>query len=260
MPSDALRNSLKSLWDNGQPAVGTMVLVCSDLAVAQIAAAAGMDYVYYDLEYRPQHSQKIHDLCQMTRLSGMAALVGPKDIEPHSISHALDLGANAIVLPHVETVEEVKMGIEATLYPPLGRRGAAGVAGHNMYVPHPIAEQVTRMNEQTQLLLKVESDSAIDRLEELVEPEGVAGVTTGPLDLSLSMGLAGKADSAQVRRLTERVQKVCEQRGIAFGAQASTPDDVRRALDSGAQWVTASYDGAALQAHWQELAAVKPAR
>ena len=257
MTSQALMNPLRALWEKGQPAVGTMILACRDPVVVQIAAAAGMDFIYYDLEHRPYDVRTLHDLCQVTRLSGMAALVGPKDIEHHAISQALDLGANGIVLPHVETIEEVKTGIEAVLYPPLGRRGAAGVAGHNMYVPHPIAEQVTAMNQQVLLMLKVESESAIDRLEELIEPEGVHGVTTGPLDLSISMGLAGKAGSPKVRKLIERVQAVCKQRDIPFGANASSPDEVRMALESGAQWVIASYDVAALHKEWKELAGAK---
>ena len=257
MTSDTLVNPLKAMWDRGEAAVGTMMLVLSDPAAVQIAAAAGMDFIIFDLEHRPQDSQTLHHLCQVARLAGMAALVTPKDIEHHAITHALDLGANGVILPHVETIDEVKLGLSAVRYPPHGTRGAAGVAGHNMYVPHPIAEQIAAMNEQTLLLLKVESESAIDHLEELVAPEGVHGVMVGPLDLSVSMGLPGQASSPRVGKLIARVQAVCRQRGITYGANASTPDEVRAALDSGAEWVIASYDGAALRNDWKACADAK---
>ena len=228
-------NPLKKIWAAGGTAIGSYVMYSRDVATIEIAAAAGLDFVLFDLEHRLHDSATLHDLCQVARLGGMAAVVGPRDITLHAISHVLDLGASGVVIPHVETPQEVALAIEAVRYPPRGnrgKRGRCGSAGHNLYNAAPMSAEIAYYNSDVALLLKVESGAAIERLEELVGPEDVDGVMVGPMDLSLNLGIPGQMDHPQIVELIEHVRAVCRQRQIHYGTLVSTATEVSGAMET----------------------------
>jgi 2-keto-3-deoxy-L-rhamnonate aldolase RhmA len=253
-------NPLKPIWASGRVAVGTYIMYSRDVTTIQLAAAAGLDFVLFDMEHRPHDFETIHDLCQVARLAGMAPLVGPQDISAFAISHVLDMGASGVVIPHVETPEDVAVAISAVLYPPHGRRGRCGQAGHNLYSPtRSVAEEVAHYDSDVALLLKVESESAIGRLEELVAPDVVAGVMIGPSDLSMDMGIPGQTHHERILRLFDRVADVCRQRGIQYGTAVSSADDVQAAVDAGATWVMVGSEMELLTQGWKQASAARPA-
>src|SRR5690349_19824935 len=126
-------NPLKRIWESGGVAIGTYIMYSRDIPTVQLAAASGLDFVMFDLEHRPHDYETVHDLSQVARLMGMASLVGPETISSSAISRVLDLGASGVVIPHVETAEEVEIATKSVRYPPLGNRGRCGLAGHNLY-------------------------------------------------------------------------------------------------------------------------------
>jgi len=250
-------NPLKKIWAEGGTAIGSYVMYSRDIATIEIAAAAGLDFVLFDLEHRLHDSAALHDLCQVARLGGMAAVVGPRDITPHAISHVLDLGASGVVIPHVETPQEVALAIEAVRYPPRGKRGRCGSAGHNLYNVAPMAAEIAHYNSDVALLLKVESGAAIERLEELVGPEDVDGVMVGPMDLSLNLGIPGQMDHTQIVELIEHVRAVCRQRQIHYGTLVSTATGVSGAMDEGASWIAVGSEMEFISTAWKAASAAK---
>ena len=245
-------NPLRKLWKNGRAAVGSYIMYSRDITTIQIAAAAGLDFVLFDLEHRPQASETIHDLCQVARLAGLAPLVGPPNITPHAISHSLDLGASGVVIPHVETPDEVKLAVNAVRYPPVGKRGRCGMAGHNLYRPAPPDEEMAHNNEDVILLLKVESEAAIVRLDELILP-GVDGVMVGPSDLALDLGIGAKTDDPTVAKLIDQVCSVCHAKDVVYGTFIGDAEDVPAALDQGAKWIIVGSEMGLLAASWTRI-------
>jgi len=245
-------NPLRKIWDSGRAAVGTFILSIRDIAIVEIAAAAGLDFVLFDLEHRAHNSETIHDQLQVARLAGMAALVGPAYVNHHAIGHALDLGASGVVIPRVETADDVAQSIQAVRYPPRGKRGRCGMAGHNLYSPRSMTEEMEDYNRQIALLLKVESEAAIHRLEQLVEPEDVDGVMVGPADLSCDMGIPGQFNHERIEALIERVRLVCRERGIQYGKLVSSPDEVPAAVKEGASWVIVGSEMDPLASSWKK--------
>ena len=251
-------NPLRLIWDSGGTAFGTYIMYSRDLTTIQLAAASGLDFVVFDLEHRPYDYETVHDLSQVARLRGMASLVGPRDISAHAISHVLDIGASGVVIPHVETPEEVELSIEAVRYPPLGRRGRSGVGGHNLYNPtRTTAEEIAHYNRDVALLLKVESESAIRRLDELVAPDAVDGVIVGMLDLSLDLGIPGQVGDERVLDLVDRVRGTCRTREIEYGAFVHSADEVPAAIEAGASWVIVGSEMGILSEAWTEAGRVK---
>jgi 4-hydroxy-2-oxoheptanedioate aldolase len=254
-------NPLKRIWDAGAAAIGTYIMYSRDATTVQLAAAAGLNFVVFDREHRPHDSETIHDLAQVARLAGMAPLVGPADISAHAISHVLDLGASGVVVPHVETREEVELAVQAVRYPPLGRRGKAGMAGHNLYSPsRSTADEVAHYNSDVALLLKVESESAVRNLDELVSPADVDGVMVGPLDLSLDLGIPGETGHERVLELIDHVRDVCRRRGLQYGAHASSAAGVAREIEAGASWVIVGSEMEFLSEAWREASRARDAQ
>ena len=245
-------NPLRDIWNAGRSAVGTYILARRDISTVETAAAAGLDYVIFDLEHRPYGPESIHDLCQVSRLSGMAALVTVAQIEHHSICHALDLGASGVILPQVQTIEQVELAINAVHYPPKGRRGRCGVAGHNLYRAAPTADEVEHYNRDVALLLKVETEYAIEHLDQLVAFDRVDGVQVGPGDLALDLGVPN--NHAQIANLTDQVRKVCKKRGIQFGDHADRPEQVPDMVAEGSTWTTVGIDITILRDAWSKAA------
>ena len=248
-------NPLKRIWDDGGTAIGTYIMYSRDIATVQLAAASGLDYVLFDLEHRPHDYGTIHDLSQVARLAGMASLVGPAEISAHAISHVLDMGASGVLVPHVETLEEVELALDAALYPPQGHRGRCGVAGHNLYnLTRTTAEEVELYNRDVAFLIKVESEAAIERLDELVAPDRVDGVMVGPVDLSLALGLPGQTSHERVRELIDHVRAVCRERKLRYGSMARTADEVSAEVERGASWVTVASEMEILSEAWKRAA------
>ena len=250
-------NPLRKIWAEGGTAIGSYVMYSRDIATIEIAAAAGLDYVLFDLEHRAHDSEAIHDLSQVARLAGMASLVGPRDITPHAISHVLDLGASGVVIPHVETPEEVALAIEAVRYPPRGKRGRCGTAGHNLYKGGPMVAEIEHYNKDVALFLKVEAGDAIHRLEELVASDEVDGVMIGPMDLSLELGIPGQMDHPRILELIEHVRTVCGRRRIHYGTLVSSPGEVARAMAEGATWITVGSEMEFLGTAWKAASEAK---
>lgn len=254
-------NPLKSIWDSGRAAVGTYIMYSRDLTTVQLAAAAGLDFVMFDLEHRPYDYETVHDLSQVARMAGMASLVGPRDITVHAISYVLDIGASGVVIPQVKTPEEVALAISAVRYPPLGRRGRADVAGHNLYNPtRSVAEEITHYDSDVSLLLKVESEPAIRRIDELVASDEVNGVMVGPLDLSIDIGVPGQTSHERVLALIDHVREVCRKRGTQYGTIVSSADGVEQVVNEGASWVIVGSEMAILSEEWKRPPRPKESR
>lgn len=244
-------NPLKTKWETKEILIGTHIMYSRDISTIQIAAAAGLDFIVFDLEHRPHDYETIHDLCQTARLTGLAPIVGPEEISQFAISHVLDMGASGVLIPHVETTQDVKTAVEALLYPPQGKRGRAGIAGHNLYNPNlPVEEEVETYNKDISLLLKVESESAIRHLEELVSIDVVNGVMIGPSDLSLDMGIPGQVKHERILELFDITKSICDKRGIEFGINVSSVKDIPDAISNGAKWVIASSEMDLLSEGW----------
>ena len=252
-------NPLKAIWDVGGTAIGTYIMYSRDISTIQLAAASGLDFVLFDLEHRPYDYETLHDLCQVARLAGLAPLVGPEEISPFAISHVLDMGASGVVIPHVQTPEDVQTAINGVLYPPHGHRGRAGIAGHNLYNPsRSSVEEMEHYNSDVSLLLKVESESAIRRLKEIVAPDAVDGVMIGPSDLSLDLGIPDQVQHERMLELFDITRKVCRDRGIQYGTHVSSAEGVSEAVSSGASWVMVSSDMGLLSEGWTKASEAKP--
>ena len=249
-------NPLTAVWESGRAAVGTYIMYDRDIATVQIAAAAGLDFIVFDMEHRPHDYETIHDMAQVARLAGIAPIVGPAEIAEYA---DLACSGHRRVRGHRSARGNARRGNAG------GGRGSISAArpsraGRNcrsQSLSRSGIDRSTRCDTTTQtisLFLKVEAEHAVHRIDELLAPDGVDGVMIGPLDLSINMGIPGRTSHPRLMKLVDRVREACLDRGLRFGDYVGSPDDVAAAVDAGASWVIVGSEMDALGEAWRRAA------
>ncbi len=214
-------NLLRQRLSQGLPAYGTMIADVRSPSVAQIMALAGCDFLFFDMEHSPFNLETVADMVRTARLVGVTPLVRVSDAEYHLIARVLDLGAQGIMVPRVETRPQVERIVECAHYPPLGSRGCSVDKGHNDFVAQNLWEFAEQANRENLIILQIERRRAVEQIEELLGVPGVGAALIGPQDLSLSLGRRGDKLLAALEEPIQRVLDACRARGIPCGLHIS---------------------------------------
>lgn len=201
----------------GKPVFGTMLTECLTPELAPLMAAAGLDFFIIDTEHSPASYGEIEALSRTARSAGIAPLVRVTENEPYLITRALDCGAAGIVAPRINSAEEARRVVAAAKYPPAGKRGF-GIRGiltdfQTMTPPQAMA----KTDEETIVVVQVESGEAIDDLPNTVQVPGIDATMVGPNDLSISLGLAGEFSNPKFREALEKIAQACKGSPVAAG-------------------------------------------
>ncbi len=176
------------------------------------------------------------ELIRAAELRGITPLVRVKDVTRPSILKMLDIGAKGLVIPCVETVEQVKKIVEYGKYYPVGRRGffCARSAGYGFdSFAQDIDEYFNTCNENTLILPQCETQGSLDNIEEIVNIEGVDGIFIGPYDLSIGMGIPGQFDKPEFIKAIDRILKACKDAGKFAFIYAGTTDVAKKHINDG---------------------------
>ncbi|MEO5886535.1 MAG: aldolase/citrate lyase family protein, partial [Anaerolineales bacterium] len=181
-------NKTKAKLKGGQPAFG-VISTSDDPQLAELFGIAGFDYYMLDAEHGlidPVQAVNVIRACERINMTPMVR-IGPKD--PKLVLQYLDAGMLGIMMPGLETMEEVKMLVDAVKYAPLGKRGLgfSRASGHMSYTSSA-PEYINFSNEQTMVIIQFEDDKLLEVLPELCTVEGLDACIIGPRDLSLNMG------------------------------------------------------------------------
>jgi 2-keto-3-deoxy-L-rhamnonate aldolase RhmA len=214
-------NTLRELLNQGKPAYGTMIQDVRSPSIGQIMALAGCNFLFFDMEHGPFNLETIADMVRVTRLAGVTPLVRVPDAEYHLMCRPLDLGAQGIMIPRVETKTQVEYIVECTLYPPLGRRGCSVNKGHNDFASQNPWEFSEQANQENLIILQVERWRAVEGIEELLGVPGVGAVVIGPNDMALSLGTRSEDMLGALEEPIQHVLEACLARHIPCGIHIS---------------------------------------
>jgi 2-keto-3-deoxy-L-rhamnonate aldolase RhmA len=200
--------SFKEKLASGQAVSGPIVAEIRTVGPIKALALAGHDFVWLDMEHAMYGWETIQTLVQYARAVGITPLVRATDLSYPLVARALDAGAIGIIVPRVETVEQVQQAVSYSLYPPLGRRGAGG-EGRYAYERRLPADAVGEVNGQTVVAVQIETIGAVEQIDAFAAVEGVDIICVGPQDLSISLGLPGQFDHPTfVEAVTHVMQRV----------------------------------------------------
>ena len=189
MAAEILVNKFKAALKNGQVQIG-LWLAMADPYSAEICAGSGFDWLLLDGEHSPLDLRTMLAQLQSVAPYPAHAVVRPPTGDPVIIKQLLDIGAQSLLIPMVETPKQAEMLVRATRYPPHGFRGVgAGIARAARW--GRVDNYLDRANDETCLLLQVETRTGLENLEAIARTEGVDGVFLGAADLSASLGHIG---------------------------------------------------------------------
>ncbi len=237
-------NHFKHALAAKKPQIGIWSSLCSHI-VADILSNSGFDWVLLDTEHSPNElpmvQQQLHAM--QGGIANPVVRVAWNDMV--MIKRFLDIGAQSLLLPYVQTVEEAKNAVISMNYPQKGMRGVAGGARAQGY--GRIKDYHKRCAAELCLLVQVETRKAMASLDAIAEVEGVDGVFIGPNDLSADMGYLGNWQHPEVWKVMEDAAKRIRKAGKAPGILVGEADG-QRCLDMGYLFVAVGSDNGLLRA------------
>jgi 4-hydroxy-2-oxoheptanedioate aldolase len=213
-----VENTLKETLQSGGVALGTMIVHLRQPAVAVMMKNAGWDYVFLDAEHGTFYPAAIADFCITARAVGLPVIVRvPGTNDPQRLYQTLDLGATGLLCPQSETVEQVEGIMHATKYFPAGQRGMSLRNVNTFWGKHKPSDVTTRLNQDTTIVLQVETKQGVENLDKMLKVPGVDAVFVGPADLSQTLGIPGDTAHPEVQKYVARVFESCHKAGIPCG-------------------------------------------
>lgn len=213
-PSIIPSNRLKRVLREGKSAIGTMIVEIRQPSVMQMVSNAGLDFVIIDNEHGTFNIETVCDLSRAARQLGVTPVVRVPEWSYAHIVQPLDAGAQAIMAPRVTQPQQVKEILQMMKYPPLGRRGSVVARGHTDLKLGSIVETMKDANEESMLVVQIETKQALERVDEILSLEGVDAALVGPTDLSVALGIPGKMTDPLLVASISSVIEACKRHNV----------------------------------------------
>lgn len=248
----ANKNIFKQALKSNTPLYG-MWLGLPHSSCAEIAAGAGFDWLLIDCEHAPYSLMDVQHHLQAIAAYGVPAIVRPVEGRTAILKQLLDVGAQTLLVPMVDTAEQAKQLVQDVNYPPAGHRGlgtSMARAAHWNGTPG----YLHKANEDICLIVQAESALAMRNLKEIVQVDGVDAVFIGPSDLSASMGHIGNPGHPDVVAAIEQGFATIKTAGKAAGVLAVDEKLAKHYISLGANFVGVGVDVSLLAASVRQLA------
>ncbi|MDN8599421.1 2-keto-3-deoxy-L-rhamnonate aldolase [Citrobacter sp. S2-9] len=235
-----LSNPFKEGLRKGEVQIGLWLSSTSSY-IAEIAATSGYDWLLIDGEHAPNTVQDLYHQLQAVAPYASQPVIRPVEGSKSLIKQMLDIGTQTLLIPMVDTAEQARQVVSATRYPPLGERGVgASVARAARW--GRIENYMAQANESLCLLVQVESKTALENLDAILDVDGIDGVFIGPADLSASLGYPDNAGHPEVQSIIEASIRRIRAAGKAAGFLAVDPAMAQKCLQWGANFVAVGVD------------------
>ncbi|KAE9632344.1 aldolase/citrate lyase family protein [Parasedimentitalea maritima] len=249
-------NSFKQALAEGERQIGCWVGLADGYA-AEIMGTAGFDWLVIDGEHAPNDIRSLRDQLIALQASDSHPVVRLPVGETWMVKQALDIGAQTILVPMVESAEQAAELVRACTYPPHGTRGVgAALARATQY--SSVSDYIPTADAQICLLVQVENRAGIAALDDILAIDGVDGVFIGPADLAADLGYGGNAGAPEVQAVIADALARIKAAGKAPGILGVTEQATQGYLDMGAQFLAVGIDvlilaqtARALAKHWK---------
>ncbi|WP_102108401.1 aldolase/citrate lyase family protein [Oceaniglobus roseus] len=188
-------NTFKAALKAGRSQVGIWNSI-SEPSVVEMLAGAGFDWMLIDAEHTPLSDLAVMQTLQCVAAYPTAPVVRVVANDTAAIKRLLDIGAQTLMVPYVETAQQAQAAVDAMRYGPEGVRGFAGLTRASRY--GQVAGYGQTASDQLCLLVQVETRTGIQNLDAIAAVDGVDGVFIGPADLAASMGHPGNTGHPEV--------------------------------------------------------------
>ena len=229
-----MKNNLKARLKNNENIMGTMVTVFDNPEIAKILKVCGFDYFVIDCEHGSFDYSKVATILAVAREAGIAGIIRIPEVKREVVLKYMEMGAMGLLLPNTDTAEQAELLVKYAKYSPLGNRGVSLLRPHTGFETVSNAvEYMHRANEETVLMVQIESPIGVANIEKMMDIEGIDAAFIGPNDLSQSMGIMGQFDNAEFIAAIDHVILSAKKRGKYSGIHLNTIDALKPWLDKG---------------------------
>lgn len=217
------------------------------------AAHFGFDCIWLDLEHRQWDDRDVQSILALSHLYDIDVMVRAATLEKTRLYRYLEDGAAGIMIPHVSTPEKARLLVDAVKFPPVGDRGLDGAGLDADFYVHGADDYLAQVNEQTFLVVQIETPQAVDNADAIAAVRGVDGLFIGPGDLGLRLRHASQ--QLTLEDCVTRVARAAATHGKAWGIPVPTPEELRRRRAQGGQLLNHGGEFGAIMRMLQECAA-----
>ncbi len=235
-------NHIKRSLQGGGTVLGTCITDCFNPEIVVAIESAGLDFFFIDSEHSRTGFDDVQALVRVAKSTGVVPLVRVPQPEYFFLARMLDVGALGIINPRTESVEEVHRIVKAMKFPPVGRRGYGLRSIVTDLHPRGAAAEMEAANQESMVVVQMETQGCVDAIEEIVAVEGVDATMVGPFDLSVSLGIPGDFEHPRFWAAFDRMVAACNRVGVAPGVHFGNTKMLQRARDHGARFLVCGTD------------------
>jgi 4-hydroxy-2-oxoheptanedioate aldolase len=233
-----VKTALADRFRTGSAAFG-ISLTIPDPFVAEVFAAQALDFFMIDTEHSPISMFQLQTQLIGLRTASANVLVRIPENNPAAIMQVLDLGAEGVVVPHIESLDECTAAVTAALYPPIGSRGIGPRRAGRL---QDRAAYLQTANARTAVLIMLESGLGIENIDGILGVDGLTGVIVGEADLAASLNHLGDPEHPDVVAAIDTIVDRCIAHDVPFGMYAPSSSKADELLSRGARIVTVGSD------------------
>jgi len=234
-------NNLRRRLQKGDVLLGQLLLEFLTPGIGPMLDACDLDFVIFDMEHGRCDIHLLEQLIASCRGSAIVPMVRVPDLRFAPLSRVLDVGARGVMVPRVETRQETEEIVRQLKYPPQGKRGVALGVAHDLYRPAG-PEFFAQANDETTVIIQLESVKAFENLEAIVSVPGVDVAWVGHFDLTVSMGIPAQFDHPRFLQAMDDLVAACRKHGVAPGFLPPTPESAALWISKGFRMISLGSD------------------
>lgn len=232
-------NRAKKLLQQGKPTLGSWLCVSSCIS-AEAMSYVGFDWLVVDMEHSPHSFETVENMIRTLERTDVTPMARVAWNDPVLMKKVLDRGAMGVVVPWVNSREEAMAAVRGCMYPPKGLRGIGG--GRTTRFDLDDGQYMREANDNILVVVQIETETAINRLDEILSVEGVGAAFIGPADLSASLGIFGQLDNPKFEDAAMKVLEAGRRHNVPVGMHLSSPSMVGRRINQGFRFMALADD------------------
>lgn len=206
-------NLVKEKLQNGQQVIGTFFSMGNPSAM-ECLGYTGLDYAIIDTEHGPFDTETAMSLVRAAESVGITPFMRIADVSHREIQRAVDMGVQALIVPCLRSLEDMKKLVDLAKFAPIGNRGfikgRGSGFGNQPWASGSVAEFMAASNDRLLILPQCETAECWENIEKVVAINGIDGIFIGPFDLSISLGMPGDFENPRFKAAVDRILAACK--------------------------------------------------
>ena len=227
---------IKAKLRRNEPALIT-TLHYTDPTLYEMTSLMGIDGIWMDLEHHHYSVETAANLMRAARVGSSDIVARPAKGEYMRMARLLESGAAGIMYPRCESAKEAAEVVKWMKFAPLGERGVDAANADAPYCFAPLKQYLKHRNEETLVVIQIESPRALKNVEAIAKVSGVDVLMFGPGDFSVLAEVPGEFDHPMLVRARERIAKAAKKARIHWGTVSPNPEHSRNLLEMDARFI-----------------------